>query len=319
MKKMEEKVEANLGFDIDTNDEKSSVSRKNRDTINVLRNERIIVRHLPKESGMITNPKHVLYGGMSENSFRVFVVPKLRSGAFVNVLTDEEKTCLEEVMGLEYNALSSLKKVDNFWDDSNPNGISQVRLTKQDNYFDLSDPVDYIKYKILLANKDYIAPSLSAVTYTPKATYQFVIISEGDETKTAKDNMSSTMRCYKEFGKIENDIDTLRVIIESIEGKPTAKTSKLEALQAKVNNLIQANSKLFLKIITDPYLSTKVLIKQAIEAGVIASRGSYLYVREDNTPLCEMNEEPTLTVAAKYLNNPKHQDLLFSIQAKVKN
>lgn len=319
MKKMEEKVEANLGFDIDVNDEKSSVSRKNRDTINVLRNERIIVRHLPKESGMITNPKHVLYGGMSENSFRVFVVPKLRSGAFVNVLTDEEKTCLEEVMGLEYNALSSLKKVDNFWDDSNPNGISQVRLTKQDNYFDLSDPVDYIKYKILLANKDYIAPSLSAVTDMPKATYQFVIISEGDETKTAKDNMSSTMRCYKEFGKIENDIDTLRVIIESIEGKPTAKTSKLEALQAKVNNLIQANSKLFLKIITDPYLSTKVLIKQAIEAGVIASRGSYLYVREDNTPLCEMNEEPTLTVAAKYLNNPKHQDLLFSIQAKVKN
>ena len=319
MKKMEEKVEANLGFDIDVNDEKSSVSRENRDTINVLRNERIIVRHLPKESGMITNPKHVLYGGMSENSFRVFVVPKLRSGAFVNVLTDEEKTCLEEVMGLEYNALSSLKKVDNFWDDSNPNGISQVRLTKQDNYFDLSDPVDYIKYKILLANKDYIAPSLSAVTDMPKATYQFVIISEGDETKTAKDNMSSTMRCYKEFGKIENDIDTLRVIIESIEGKPTAKTSKLEALQAKVNNLIQANSKLFLKIITDPYLSTKVLIKQAIEAGVIASRGSYLYVREDNTPLCEMNEEPTLTVAAKYLNNPKHQDLLFSIQAKVKN
>ena len=319
MKKMEEKVEANLGFDIDVNDEKSSISRKNRDTINVLRNERIIVRHLPKESGMITNPKHVLYGGMSENSFRVFVVPKLRSGAFVNVLTDEEKTCLEEVMGLEYNALSSLKKVDNFWDDSNPNGISQVRLTKQDNYFDLSDPVDYIKYKILLANKDYIAPSLSAVTDTPKATYQFVIISEGDETKTAKDNMSSTMRCYKEFGKIENDIDTLRVIIESIEGKPTAKTSKLEALQAKVNNLIQANSKLFLKIITDPYLSTKVLIKQAIEAGVIASRGSYLYMREDNTPLCEMNEEPTLTVAAKYLNNPKHQDLLFSIQAKVKN
>lgn len=319
MKKMEEKVEANLGFDIDVNDEKSSVSNKNRDTVNVLRNERIIVRHLPKESGMITNPKHVLYGGMSENSFRVFVVPKLRSGAFVNVLTDEEKTCLEEVMGLEYNALSSLKKVDNFWDDSNPNGISQVRLTKQDNYFDLSDPVDYIKYKILLANKDYIAPSLSAVTDTPKATYQFVIISEGDETKTAKDNMSSTMRCYKEFGKIENDIDTLRVIIESIEGKPTAKTSKLEALQAKVNNLIQANSKLFLKIITDPYLSTKVLIKQAIEAGVIASRGSYLYMREDNTPLCEMNEEPTLTVAAKYLNNPKHQDLLFSIQAKVKN
>ena len=298
---------------------KKAVSVEDDTLVSCLRNERVIVRHIPKEGGMVTNPKHILFGGMAENATRTFVVPRLSSGMFVNVLTDKEKAFLEEIMGLEYNALSIYKKVDNFWDDSNENGISRVRLTKQDNYLNLADPEDYIRYKILLANKDFIAPSLQALQDNPKATYQFVIISEGEETKTAKDNMSTTMRCYKEFGKIENDIDTLRVIIESIEGKPTAKTSKLEALQAKVNNLIQANSKLFLKIITDPYLPTKVLIKQAIEAGVIASRGSYLYVREDNTPLCEMNEEPTLTVAAKYLNNPKHQDLLFSIQAKVKN
>ena len=30
------------------------------------------------------------------------------------------------------------------------------------------------------------------------------------------------------------------------------------------------------------------------------------------------NEEPTLNVAAKYLSNLKHQDLLFAIQAKLK-
>ena len=132
---------------------------KNNTTVNCLRNERIIVRHIPKENG-ITNPKHILFGGMAENAVRTFVVPRLSSGMFVNVLTDKEKAFLEEIMGLEYNALSIYKKVDNFWDDSNENGISKVRLTKQDNYFNLSDPEDYIKYKILLANKDFIAPSL---------------------------------------------------------------------------------------------------------------------------------------------------------------
>nr|DAV45389.1 MAG TPA: hypothetical protein [Caudoviricetes sp.] len=264
------------------------------------------------------NPKHVLSGGMAEGAVRTFVVPRLSSGMFVNVLTDKEKTFLEEIMGLEYNALSIYKKVDNFWDDSNENGINKVRLTKQDNYFNLSDPEDYIRYKILLANKDYIAPSLQVLQDTPKATYQFVIISEGEETKVAKNNMSTTMMCYKEFGKIEDDIDTLRVIVETIDGRPTSQTAKLEFLQTKVNSLIQADSKIFLKVITDPMLSTKVLIKKAIEAGLISNRGNYLYLRKDNTPLCEANEEPTLNVAAKYLNSPKHQELLFTLQARVK-
>ena len=297
---------------------KKDVSVEDDTLVSCLRNERVIVRHIPKEGGMVTNPKHILFGGMAENATRTLVVPRLSSGMFVNVLTDKEKTFLEEIMGLEYNALSIYQKVDNFWDDSNENGINKVRLTKQDNYFNLSDPEDYIRYKILLANKDYIAPSLQALQDTPKATYQFVIISEGEETKVAKNNMSTTMMCYKEFGKIEDDIDTLRVIVETIDGRPTSQTAKLEFLQTKVNSLIQADSKIFLKVITDPMLSTKVLIKKAIEAGLISNRGNYLYLRKDNTPLCEANEEPTLNVAAKYLNSPKHQEVKFTLEAKLK-
>lgn len=299
--------------------ESTEVASIENELVNCLRNERIIVRYIPKLSGMWgNNPKHILAGGMAEGASRTFVVPRLSSGMLVNILTDKEKAFLEEIMGLEYNALSIYKKKDNFWDDSNENGINKVRLTKQDNYLNLNDPEDYIRYKILLANKDYIAPSLQVLQDAPKATYQFVIISEAEETKVAKTNMSSTMLCYKEFGKVEDDIDTLRVIIETIDGRPTSKNAKLEFLQTKVNDLIQTNSKLFLKVITDSMLSTKVLIKKAIEAGLISNRGNFLYLRSDNTPLCENNEEPTLNIAAKYLNMPKHQDILFALQAKLK-
>lgn len=280
--------------------------------INCLRNERVIVRHIPKENGMINNPKHILYGGMAENACRIYTVPRLSSGMYINVLTDSEKAYLEQIMGLEYNALSIYKKIDNYWDNFT------VRLVKQDNYFNLSDPDDYIKYKVLLANKDQIAPSLSVLQDAPKATYQFVIIVEGEENKTAKDNMSYTMKCYKEFGKIETDSDTLRIIVETITGRPLSTKEKLDALHTKINNLIQADSKLFLKIVTDPYLNTKVLIKKSIEAGLIANKGNYLYLRSDNTPLCENDEEPTLNIAAKYLNNPKRQDIKFMLEAKLK-
>lgn len=335
---MEEKVDYNIpDFDIDSTEiqlqevpkEKTNIKSTNKAQkkeeisedalISCLKNERIIVRYIPKLSGIWgNNPKHILSGGMAEGAVRTFVVPRLSSGMFVNILTDKEKTFLEEIMGLEYNALSIYKKIDNFWDDSNENGINKVRLTKQDNYFNLSDPEDYIRYKILLANKDYIAPSLQVLQDAPKATYQFVIISEGEETKVAKNNMSTTMMCYKEFGKIEDNIDILRVIIETIDGRPTSQTAKLEFLQTRINSLIQADSKIFLKVIKDPMLPTKVLIKKSIEAGLISNRGNFLYLRKDNTPLCEANEEPTLNIAAKYLNSPKHQEVKFALEAKLK-
>ena len=281
--------------------------------ISCLRNERIIVRHVPKEGGLVTNPKHILYGGMAENAVRYFTVPILESsGAYKNVLTDDEKAFLEEVMGLEYNALSVYKKENNYWSNY------QVRLTKQDNFLDLSVPDDYIKYKVLKANSNFIADSLETLQDKPKATYQFVMIREGEEESNESEKLSATMRCYMEYGKIKDDKDTLKCIIELIDGRPIAANSKRELLQGKINNLIQADSKLFLKIITDPLLSTKVLINKAIEAGIISKRGDQYYLISSNSPLCGNNEDPTLNVAARYLNLPKNQELKLSIEAKIK-
>ena len=290
-----------------------AVEVEKKQLVNCLRNEKVCIRYVPRQSHMVTDPKHILYGGMAESAVRYFTVPILESsGAYKNVLTDDEKTFLEEVMGLEYNALSIYKKENNYWDNY------QVRLTKQDNYLDLSVPDDYIKYKVLKANSNFIADSLETLQDKPKATYQFVMIRDGEQESQESEKMSATMKCYMEYGRIKEDRDTLRCIIELIDGRPVASNSKLEFLQGKINNLIQADSKLFLKIITDPLLSTKVLISKAIEAGVISKKGDQLYLRSDNSPLCDHNEDPTLNVAARYLNLPKNQELKLSIEAKVK-
>ena len=242
--------------------------------INCLRNEQVIVRYLPKQSRMVSNPKHVLFGGMAENATRTFVVPMLSSGRYVNVLTDDEKDFLEDIMGLPKNAMSIYKKVDNFWDDTNEAGISKVTLRKQDNYLNLANVEDYIRYKILIANKDYIAPSLEALETHPKATYQFVILTEESETKSARKGMTILMQCYTAYGKIEDDVDALRIIIETLTGITVHKNTKKEFLQTKINELIQSNSKMFLKIATDPLLQTKVLIRKCIERGLIAHSGN---------------------------------------------
>lgn len=275
---------------------------------NCLKNERILVRFVPKEDSNITNPKHILYGGMAEGAVKYYTVPILAStGTYKNILTDDEKAFLESYMGLEYNALSVYNKTNNFW------ANFTVRLTKHDNYLDLSDPNDYIKYKVLLANTDFIADSLRTLNDHPKATYQFVMIKEGESEKREEEKMSVTMKCYKEYGKIEDDNDTLRCIIELIDNRPIAKNTKSEFLKSRINSLIQADPKLFYSIITDEYLNNKVLIKTATEEGVIKRRNN-LYYFED-TPLCPDGTESTLSVAAEYIGLGKNQDLKLRIEA----
>ena len=295
--------------------------KTNEDTgepVNCLRNERVIVRFVSSPTAMIHSKGHVLSGGMAENATRSFTVPLLSTGQYKNVLTNNEKAYLEKVMGLEYNALSVHKRVDNFWDDSNPKGIGRVTLYKQDNYLDLTNPIDYIKYKILLANKDKIASSLQELEDRPKATYQFVIISENAETRMNLTRMDATKRCYMEYGKVEDDKATLRVIIETLEGRPTTSTTKLDYLQSKINDYIQANPRKFLSVIQDEMLPYKVLIKKSLDAGLIGKKNDAYYLRKDNSPLCEIGEESTLNNAARYLSSVKRSDLKYWLEAQIK-
>lgn len=280
--------------------------------ISCLRNEKVIVRYVPRQSGIITNPKHIFYGGMGESAKRTFTVPILYSSkTYINVLTNEEKLFLEKYMGLEYNDLSIYKNNNNFWSDY------RVTLTKGDTILDLSNPDDYIKYKVLLANKDYIAPSMERMQDVFKATYQFVLIRENEESQASMRQLSYNQRAYMKFGEFQNDEHTLKLIIETLDGRPIADKTKLEFLQAQAGELILADAKMFCKVAEDPYLATKVLIRRAHNAGLLAKRGNYYYVKADNTPLCENNEEPTLSSAARYLNAPKHQELKLSLEAKL--
>lgn len=278
---------------------------------NPLRNERVIVRFVPKENDSIVDRKHVAFGGLMDNAVRGFTVPMLSNGTYRNVLTDNEKAYLEELLGLEVNALSVYNKKDNYWENF------LIRLTKQDTILDLSNPEDYIKYKVLLANKDTIAPSMKALKEARKATYEYVIMEPNEEFSDSRNRVNNTMKCYEEFGAIKDKFDILKCIIETLDGRPINANTKIEFLQAKATDLISANPKAFLETITDPLLNTKVLIKKGVEKGIISKRGEYYYLREDGSPLCGNGEDPTFTIAARYLSSPENQEIKFSIEAKI--
>lgn len=292
---------------------KPSEKPMEKEYFNCLRNERVIVRYLMKDDGL--KPGHPLKGGMMDGAVKVYTVPRLSSGTYVNVVTDKEKAFLEEVMGLEDGALSIYRKGDdNYWNNF------FVRLQKGDNFLDLRVPDDYIRYKVLLANKDYIAPSLDSLREAPKATYKFVIIREGEELRSAGSDMEITERCYAEYGAIKENVDIMMMVIELLDGgRPVAKNTKKELLQNRINQLIKQDSRAFLKVITDEYLPTKVLIRKGLETGAVSKRGAFYYLRKTNEPMCGNNQEPTLTTAAKWLNLPENREIKDNIEEFVKN
>lgn len=281
--------------------------------INPLRNEKIIAKFIMRPTTLAgNNPKHVASGGMMESAFHEYVVPQLNNGALKDPLTKEEKEFFEQYLGLGDNALSVYKRKDNYW------WNYRVRLYKGDNILDLSVPDDYIKYKILLLNTNLICPDLETLQNRPKATYEYVLVKEGEEAKASRTRVTSKKEAYKEYGKIEDDAKTLRVIIEMMTGRPVARTASLDVLAERIEALIENDSKLFLQIVHDKMLPTKVLLREAISKGVVSDRGGQLYMAEDGKPLCDSGE-PTLSVAAAYLNQPKNQELKFLIEAKIKN
>jgi hypothetical protein len=285
---------------------------KEEKMISCLSNETVSVKFIPKENAMAGNdPRHVLYGGMAESSTRTYVVPMLRSGQLKDVLTKDEKAFLEAYLGLEDNALSVYNIENNFWKKF------KVTVKKDGETLKLSDGMDYIRYKVLLANSDLIAPSMQALEDHPKSTYEFVLVRENEALDADKNRIDARKLAYKVWGKLDSDADTLRVIIETIGRQPISSATTLGDLNVMVEKMIDKDPKHFLRVAEDEYLPTKVLIRNGIEAGVIVNRGGQLYMRDNNEPLCE-NGEPTLNVAAGYLNMPKNQNTKLLIEDKVK-
>lgn len=280
--------------------------------VNPLRNEKIYLRFVPKDNGLPKN--HVCSGGRVDGASDYFVVPVLRStGQYKNILTNAEKDFLEEALGLDYNALSVYKKENNYWD----NYMVRIDNAKEGIHLDLSDPEDYIKYKVLLANSEFIAPSVQERIDRPKATYRYEMVRENEEDKLENAKMDATMQSYKEFGKIEDDLDTMRVLVELLDARPYSQNEKAVFLRSRISQFIQADPKKFLSQITDPLLHAKVLIRRGTEVGVLTKRGDYYYLKSDNSPLCDAGEDPTLSIAAKYLNLPSHQDIKFILESEV--
>lgn len=282
------------------------------EVFNPLRNETLIVRFINRP-GSIMEPHHVLFGGMAEGAKKTFTVPILEStGTYVNVLTNKEKAYFEEIFDRDLGAYS--KNGTNFWDNY------RVELTKGDNVLHLTDPDDYIKYKVLLANRNLICPSQEAYDEKPLATYLYVITSDQADLKRATKKRNIKVECIKWAGKNADDFMLLKTVMSLLDGRVISDDANIEFVQNELDKKIDEDAQKVYNIITDETLPIMVLLQRSVGKGLVMKNGDFYYYKDGKTkvPMCKEGEDPIMKNAIKFLLNPKNQELKFALEAQIK-
>jgi len=160
---------------------------------------------------------------------------------------------MEEILGM---SPGTLKENSPFW------GTYLVRIGAEDKRLDLSEKEDLLAYLFLRAQTRVALTLKNAGT---KAAHEFVMYSpeEEDKLKAARGNFRRKAYALAD----ELDLETKAEIL-SIYGQ-IVHTSKVNTIEAKINEQIDSDAKKFLAITDDPTLRHKALIRKALHAGVL--------------------------------------------------
>ena len=298
---------------------KQVVEKEEEDVIRTdfLENKIVSVKYIKKDNNGIKDPKHVSYGGLLNGAVIAIPAPTMDNGKMKNLLTKDEKKGLEHTL----NGVN-LSIYGDFWKEYDKSGnkgvgyvmgILPIYLTKDGARLDLSDPYDYIKYKVLQASP-IVSNSLDEIRY--RATNRFVLTSESEEMSKQLDKVGDKVTAYKLYVKYEDSKQILRYALRNL-GRNTNRSHKLDFLQSELHKELEKNPALVCSIMGDEYLKSKVLLESCYEYGAVVKRDKKFY-NLDNEPISD-GDAPYMEVAAKYLSSNLGQEQRLALEAKLKH
>lgn len=297
-------------------EEQEKTTRKKKENFNPLKKETVEVKFIRSTSKMYSN-ESPLGGGLAETASITYTVPR-ENGMIKQILTPDEISFFENYFGLPEGAMNFNAITNNYWTTYNRGYINRVTLDKNGKRLDLSNAKDYIEYKILLANTEYICPNQETLENFRKATYRFVLNNDNTVAMSAGKSADLKFELFEIYGKYKEDADMLRVICYLIEHKKVSPKTKIELLKSKVVSMMENRAKDCYAVMSSKNLEQKKAILIGVEKGIISDRNGFYYYTENGQKLSNEYEEPNLNNAANYLADVANQELYFSISKKTK-
>lgn len=269
-----------------------------------LPNKKVKVSPIRRKGGFL-HPSHAasfLFGGASVR----YGTPIIAKDRPIKVLTNEEEAFLSKALDRDLSVYK--KKEDNYW------LKHQVQLKDEVRILDLSDPQDYLDYKLLLSLKDDIAPD--GASKFKKGTYRFCISEMGFEDNSRALTLENKIKGYKFAEKlfnhgIEGMSDFLTAYYFAKPGKRVPENATAAWLKSEIDKVLEEDLTGFLAISEDPDFDIKLLINKAVN-----KRALYKDVNRYSLPdggLIATNLDDLLI----WFKDPKNSDEVLRIEARV--
>ena len=225
----------------------------------------------------------------------------------VDVLTPDEEAFFESKesrLGFEKGKLSIYKE-PNYWDSF------EMILKGGGTPLNLNDPMDYLRYKFLLAQKDIIAPSWE--DRFKKGTYKYAVVDEDIISQERVEQRNKQRDAERFFGKIEDIpekmIDFLNMYYKG--KKAVSENSKRTFLVATIDEIIENDLPGFLKIAQDPHYEIKSFINRCIRRDLIVQESAGVYYIQGE------EDRFSLTELVTFLSAKKNQSIYGKLKAQL--
>lgn len=275
--------------------------KKTLEESGILINKKVKVVSIKRMNDFLPKDGEDLYSGAI---FSVTLPLDGKTNQLVQILTKEEQEMFEEELNLPKGELSFYHKDKGFW--SSPKGV--VNLRKDDNVLNLANPMDYLRYKILLANKRTIAPNWESKLNSGE--YRFVIVDEDQETKVNTNKSNLMKEVYKLLGKVEDNTKKMQSILR-LYGKRT-NNNNVDFLRAEIQKMIDVAPQQFVDIVNDKHFNVKIQIEQALDIKALERTATKGYALKGGDLIGR-----TLPETIEWFENPINNDIVLRVKAQI--
>ena len=248
-----------------------------------------------------------------------------RTGNLRNPLTREEQLFFENDAGLdlESGSLNPHKKKGNFWHDF------KVYVRKSDEIvtdktvlrtLDLSNPMQYIEYKVLLANSTpaggIVAPSWEERFNS--GTYRIALVHEGKQNVEKVRRADKMKKAYKYLSKIDSSeeemFDFLTIyFLENAKSKRPSEDSDKETYYSEIQDLIDEDLDGVVAIIDNAKdYEYKLLVHRGLKIGALEMVGGNNIQTVEGTPVGN-----SLQQAIQWFKDDKHQSEYLTLKNQI--
>jgi len=137
--------------------------------------------------------------------------------------------------------------------------------------------MDMIRYKVLMLNKNVVAPS--PTEKNKKRTYRFMLVDQEIAEVQEKEDLNTKLEAFSWFARIKSDIGQLREIMWLADSR-ISNTTNYDYVFAYVGKIVNESPSNFLKLVQDTHKDSKLLLMRATKSGslVLSKEKTYQFL-----------------------------------------